>query len=575
VGLDNFGRVVGLNWLNAATGTSTDNFAYTYDPNSNVTAKNNLLNSAYSEAYQYDQLNRLADATRNGSAFQSWSLDALGNWSSFTNAGTTQTRTANNQNQITSISGSAAPLYDANGNMTTDQSGNTLIYDAWNRLVSVKNPSGVVIANYSYNAMGYRIIEDYPAGLNGNSTPVTKYLYYSSGWQVIEERQNGTANTNVSYQYVWSASYIDAMILRDQYANGAMQANSRLYTQYDANFNVTALIGYNAGTQTWGVVQRFVYSPYGTATVLTPTWTATTDAFNWQYMHQSGRLDPISGLYLFRHRDYSPTLGVFVSEDPAAQYGNLFLYEAGSPADGLDASGLWTVARKQASTALATPQAADTMATLAHELHLNPEEWRKWATVSAGPVPKSADAPVCSCVKVSVPNTFVVDMGNTVDWNVWSLYPMPSIFSDFMDLSDKLVVNAINAKFHVIRTWGASDNQIQSHLSDLTKNKSLYAYAFFGHGVDGVINPSGRQGVFPGRHTAYGIANMMLLACDSLENSGGPVKYRGPHGNSHWAQAGTTTGWRTNVARRGWLSGFFVTVYVGNWRRDLRDIHGL
>ena len=45
----------------------------------------------------------------------------------------------------------------------------------------------------------------------------TNHLYYSPQWQVIEERQNGTATTNVTYQYVWGAGSIDEQVLRDTY----------------------------------------------------------------------------------------------------------------------------------------------------------------------------------------------------------------------------------------------------------------------------------------------------------------------------------------------------------------------
>jgi len=66
------------------------------------------------------------DTISSPSTTESWSLDALGNWSSVTLNGTAQTRTANQQNEITSISGLTTPGYDLNGNTTTDQAGNTL-----------------------------------------------------------------------------------------------------------------------------------------------------------------------------------------------------------------------------------------------------------------------------------------------------------------------------------------------------------------------------------------------------------------------------------------------------------------
>ena len=316
LGLDQFGRIADQNWVNTSTGQSTDNFTYSYDGNSNVTAENNLLNTAYSQTFTYDPLNRVSSSTLGGVANQSWTLDSQGNWSSFTSNGTTQTETTNTQNQITSISGSTTPTYDANDNMTTDQSGNTYTYNAWNQLVTAKNASGQIIAQYSYDARGYRVSETYPLGGNGIPAGTTKYLYYSTQEQVIEERWNGTAASDVQYQYVWSASYVNATVLRDAYSGGVIQTNPRIYTQYDANYDVTALVGYNSTTQTWGVTERFTYSPYGTVTVLDANWNTTTDAYSWQYMYQGGREDPITGLYHFDHREYSASLGRFISQDP-------------------------------------------------------------------------------------------------------------------------------------------------------------------------------------------------------------------------------------------------------------------
>ena len=84
IGLDRFGRVVDQNWVNTSAGQSVDNFTYSYDANSNVTAENNLLDSAYSQTFTYDPLNRLGSSTLGGAAYQSWTLDSQGNWSSYT-----------------------------------------------------------------------------------------------------------------------------------------------------------------------------------------------------------------------------------------------------------------------------------------------------------------------------------------------------------------------------------------------------------------------------------------------------------------------------------------------------------
>src|SRR5262249_8079319 len=152
---------------------------------------------------------------------QSWGFDALGNWSSFTTNGTTQTRSANAQNEITSITGLTTPAYDANGNMTTDQTGKTLVYDAFNRMVQYKTGSTVLLT-YTFDALNRRITEN-PGTL--------RVLYYSSGWQVLEERVSG----NVADQYVWSPVYIDAMIERDRDTNSDGVVDERLYVQQDGN----------------------------------------------------------------------------------------------------------------------------------------------------------------------------------------------------------------------------------------------------------------------------------------------------------------------------------------------------
>ena len=227
-------------------------------------------------------------------------------------------------------------------NLTTDQNGNTLKYDAWNRLISVTNSSGQLLAEYSYNALSQRVTETYPVAAPGIPANTTKNLYYSTGGQIIEERWNGTASSATQYQYVWSATYVNAMILRDTFTAGTIQPNLRVYTLNDTNYNVTALVTYNAATQTWGVSERFVYSPYGSVLVLNASFTSIPDAFNWQYMYQGGRFDTATGLYHFGARNYSPSLGIWISQDPAVYINgaNTYQMEMSGPVSLVDPFGL-------------------------------------------------------------------------------------------------------------------------------------------------------------------------------------------------------------------------------------------
>jgi hypothetical protein len=81
-GLDRFGRVVDQQWVTSdapngtsgdTLGTTTEQFQYGYDQDSNALYRNNLVNSAYSELYHangagestaYDPLNRLTSFRR-------------------------------------------------------------------------------------------------------------------------------------------------------------------------------------------------------------------------------------------------------------------------------------------------------------------------------------------------------------------------------------------------------------------------------------------------------------------------------------------------------------------------------
>jgi RHS repeat-associated protein len=267
---------------------------------------------------------------------QSWAPDAAGNFTSVSTNGVPQARTHNKQNELTGV-GSGTPAYDAAGNLTTDDFGSTLVWDAWNRLRQVTNPSGpsglLQQSTYQYDALGRRVTE----GTRVGSRPtVSMHLYYTKNWQVAEERRN-TA-TAAQAQYVWSPVYVDALVERDRDSDFDGALDERLYALQDANWNVTALVD-TSGT----VVQRFAYDPYAAATALTAGWSATTDAYAWQYLHQGGRWDPTAGLYSFRYRDYSPTLMRFLQTDPlgfAAGDQNLYRFVANGPTGGLDPFGL-------------------------------------------------------------------------------------------------------------------------------------------------------------------------------------------------------------------------------------------
>jgi RHS repeat-associated protein len=95
---------------------------------------------------------------------------------------------------------------------------------------------------------------------------------------------------------------------------------------------------------THNVQERYIYDPYGSVTILTANWTSRGSSnYGWVFLHQGGRLDNATGLYNFRNRDFSPTLGRWMSNDPigySAGDTNLYRDESNDPVNRRDPLGL-------------------------------------------------------------------------------------------------------------------------------------------------------------------------------------------------------------------------------------------
>src|SRR5260370_33510731 len=140
--------------------------------------------------------------------------------------------------------------------MTDGQAGREMGYDAWNRLVTVKDSTGTTLAAYSYDALGRRVTETH-------GTAQTT-LYYSANWQVLEEGGSGEQT-----QYVWSAVGTDTLVLRDQGYVIVGPYDRRFYVEQDANNNVTALLALSGG-----VGGRVIYHPLCAGAVSAADWAA-------------------------------------------------------------------------------------------------------------------------------------------------------------------------------------------------------------------------------------------------------------------------------------------------------------
>lgn len=98
--------------------------------------------------------------------------------------------TFNEANEQTGRDG-ATLTYDAVGNLTDDGETYEYVYDAFGRLVQVKNQSSNLVSQHRYNGLGYRIAWQYDLDADGtvetSNSNHDPWLYqvHDSSWRVV------------------------------------------------------------------------------------------------------------------------------------------------------------------------------------------------------------------------------------------------------------------------------------------------------------------------------------------------------------------------------------------------------
>ena len=330
--LDRFNRIIDHAWKNAS-GTDIVRIKHGYDRVGNRLYREDVAaanaGKSFDELYAYDGVNQLIDmqrgqlnSTKNGIASgknyeDNFAFDATGNWTTYkqdlTGAGFTlnQARTHNKANEIATIAGASTHVsHDANGNMTKCvkpgdwNAAFTLIYDAWNRLVQVKN-GATTVGTYFYDGLNRRV-----KTIIGSET---RSYYFNHNWQCVEEFDDGGGSTA---RYFPGIRTIDDLIM--------YRKSSIDYLPLpDANWNATAVVNISGG-----VLERYTYSAFGK-----------TDYFDASFATRSGTtvgitrtftgqvIDHETGLMLYRNRVYHTALGRFLQRDPISySAGDMNLY---------------------------------------------------------------------------------------------------------------------------------------------------------------------------------------------------------------------------------------------------------
>jgi RHS repeat-associated protein len=205
-----------------------------------------------------------------------------------------------------------APVYDNQGQMKQDGKGNTYTWNARHQLVEIDN-GPTVVAQFRYDGLGRRYQKTI-------GTTTTTYLY--DGITPIQEKQGSTVNNLLTG---WG---VDEIFARTD-------APGRMYYLRDAIGSTVGLAA-SSGIGKAIVKQQYAYDPYGNATKLKAA------TVNNPYTY-TGREDDGTGLYYYRARYYSPSLGRFIAEDPIGLAGgpNPYAYVQGNPISQSDPLGLF------------------------------------------------------------------------------------------------------------------------------------------------------------------------------------------------------------------------------------------
>jgi len=233
--------------------------------------------------------------------------------------GSTTAYTANALNQYSAV-GSVTPTYDGNGNLTFDGTF-TYAYDAENRLISITQ-GGTTIASYAHDGRGRR-----KSKTVGSTT--TLYVTDADGREVLEYAGTGGA---VGTWYAYGLG-LNAVLNQMNVAAGTRETMIP-----DIQGSILATL--DSGS---GALSKAGYLTYGeNPGSLTGTFRFTGQRFD---PETGGTTNEPSGLYYYRARMYSPTLGRFMQPDPVGyQSGvNLYAYVGNDPLNGTDPPGLWTL----------------------------------------------------------------------------------------------------------------------------------------------------------------------------------------------------------------------------------------
>lgn len=293
--------------------TGLQQLDYGYTLRNNINSISDLMDSTKDQAFSYDALGRLTDASGDYGT-QSYTFDGIGNRLSKTQDGVTENYTySSTDHQLQSV-GSTNLTYDAIGNTLT-KGDLTFTYNQAGRLVTASKTG--MNASYSYNAQGQRVKKVVDDG----TSSVTTLYHYDQGGQLIAET-DGQGNLFKEYLY------LDGQRL-------ATIDNGALYYIHTDHLGSPLALTDSNGTVQW----KGSYDPYGNVTV-------EVNNIDQKQRSPGQYSDDETGLHYNYFRDYDPEIGRYIQSDPVGldDGPNTYLYSSANPINRYDPNGLTSLA---------------------------------------------------------------------------------------------------------------------------------------------------------------------------------------------------------------------------------------
>lgn len=285
--------------LNKKGATVRSQFGYTLDPDSNPTLIATTRGTTVTnDAYNYDTNGRIArwcpdltTCTDTSAKRITYGYDANGNKTTDERVGVpnpgTETREYNDADQLTTLISTTGAIssfsHDADGNRTTGDR----TWDPLGRMTNSDTTTGI-----RYNALGHRRSQTKSSATTNYSWDINNDIPQLA----VVTRGDGTK---------WSNRYDPT---------GQIQTTAHTGQNYTLSHHLHDRLGTvtDVTTNTGAAAWTYDYDHLGARTLTQPLATAE----DTQFGYTGAYLEPNTGEYHLRARDYSPTNQAFVSPDP-------------------------------------------------------------------------------------------------------------------------------------------------------------------------------------------------------------------------------------------------------------------